>query len=163
MHAQLLSCVLLFVILWVYRLPCPWDSPNKNTRVGCHSFLEGNLPNPGIKPGSPALQADTLPPEPPGETLTCDTFFLLHLPLQTFREPSLCFKTPQDKHTPCISLLSLFWKGDWNPDVRTKTTRPQRMGACILWESGGYIYNQGLILGLQGQGHMALIVINIHF
>ena len=27
----------------------------------------GDLPNPGIKPGSPALQADSLPAEPPGK------------------------------------------------------------------------------------------------
>ena len=27
----------------------------------------GDLPNPGIKPRSPALQADSLPAEPPGE------------------------------------------------------------------------------------------------
>ena len=27
----------------------------------------GHLPNPGIKPGSPALQADSLPSEPPGK------------------------------------------------------------------------------------------------
>ena len=27
----------------------------------------GDLPHPGIKPGSPALQADALPSEPPGE------------------------------------------------------------------------------------------------
>ena len=26
----------------------------------------GDLPDPGIEPGSPALQADTLPSEPPG-------------------------------------------------------------------------------------------------
>ena len=26
-----------------------------------------DLPNPGIEPGSPALQADTLPSEPPGK------------------------------------------------------------------------------------------------
>ena len=26
----------------------------------------GDLPDPGIKPGSPALQADALPSEPPG-------------------------------------------------------------------------------------------------
>ena len=26
-----------------------------------------DLPNPGIEPGSPALQADSLPPEPPGK------------------------------------------------------------------------------------------------
>ena len=31
-----------------------------------------DLPNPGIKPRSPALQADSLPYEPPGESL----FFL---------------------------------------------------------------------------------------
>ena len=28
----------------------------------------GDLPNPGIKPGSPALQADALLSEPPGNT-----------------------------------------------------------------------------------------------
>ena len=27
----------------------------------------GNRPNPGIEPGSSTLQADTLPPEPPGK------------------------------------------------------------------------------------------------
>ena len=44
----------------------PWDSPGKNTGVGCHSLLQGGLPNPGIEPGSPALQADSLPSEPQG-------------------------------------------------------------------------------------------------
>ena len=29
----------------------------------------GDLPNPGIKPGSPALQEDSLPSEPPGKPL----------------------------------------------------------------------------------------------
>ena len=33
--------------------------------MGSLSFLQGNLPNPGIKPRSPALQADSLPVEPP--------------------------------------------------------------------------------------------------
>ena len=28
-----------------------------------------DLPNPGIKPGSPALQADALPSEPPGKPI----------------------------------------------------------------------------------------------
>ena len=27
----------------------------------------GNLPYPGVKPGSPALEADSLPSEPPGK------------------------------------------------------------------------------------------------
>ena len=34
------------------------------TGVGCHSLLQGNLPDPGIKPRFPALQADSLPSEP---------------------------------------------------------------------------------------------------
>ena len=32
--------------------------------VGSLSLLQGNLSNPGIEPGSPALQADSLPAEP---------------------------------------------------------------------------------------------------
>ena len=31
------------------------------------NLTPGDLPNPGIKPGSPALQADALPSEPPGK------------------------------------------------------------------------------------------------
>ena len=31
------------------------------------SFSRGGLPNPGIEPESPALQADSLPSEPPGK------------------------------------------------------------------------------------------------
>ena len=36
-------------------LLCPWDSPDKEYWSGFHALLQGNLPNPGIKPGSPAL------------------------------------------------------------------------------------------------------------
>ena len=43
------------------RLFCPWVSPGKNIGVACHSLTPGDLPDPGIKPGSPALQADSLP------------------------------------------------------------------------------------------------------
>ena len=35
------------------RLLRPWDSPGKNTGVGCPSLLQKDLPNPGIKPRSP--------------------------------------------------------------------------------------------------------------
>ena len=31
------------------------------------SFCLGDLPNPGIESGSPALQVDSLPSEPPGK------------------------------------------------------------------------------------------------
>ena len=45
----------------------PWDSPGKNTGVGGLQFPSpGDLPDPGIEPGSPALEADALTSEPPG-------------------------------------------------------------------------------------------------
>ena len=43
------------------------NSPGKNTGVGWHALLQGNLPSPGIKPRSPALQVDSLLYEPPGK------------------------------------------------------------------------------------------------
>ena len=49
------------------RLLCPRNSPDKNTGVGSHYFLQGDLPDPEIKPGSLALQADSLPSEPLGK------------------------------------------------------------------------------------------------
>ena len=35
--------------------------------MGCHAFLQGNLPNPRIEPRSPSLQVDSLSSEPPGK------------------------------------------------------------------------------------------------
>ena len=42
------------------------DSP-ENTGVGCYAFLQGNLPNSGIKLRCPTLQVDSLLTEPPGK------------------------------------------------------------------------------------------------
>ena len=41
-----------------HGLCSPWNSPGQNTGVGSLSFLQGNLPNPGIEPSSPTLQVD---------------------------------------------------------------------------------------------------------
>ena len=49
-----------------HELYRPWNFPGQNTGVSSHFLLQGNLPNLGIKPGSLALQADSLPSEPPG-------------------------------------------------------------------------------------------------
>ena len=50
--------------LQLHRLYSPWNSAGQNTGVGTLSLLQGNLPNPGIEPQFPALQADSLPAEP---------------------------------------------------------------------------------------------------
>ena len=47
------------------RLPCPWDSPGKNTGVGCHFLLQGIFPTQGSNPFLLHWQADSLPPGKP--------------------------------------------------------------------------------------------------
>ena len=47
------------------RLLCPFDSPGKNTGVGCHCLLPGHLPDPGIEPTSPALVGGSFSTELP--------------------------------------------------------------------------------------------------
>ena len=37
--------------LYPTRLLCPWDSPGKNTGVGCHALLQGTFPTQGSNPG----------------------------------------------------------------------------------------------------------------
>ena len=48
------------------RLICLWGFPGKNTGVRLPFPSPGDLPDPGIEPGSPALQEDSLSSEPPG-------------------------------------------------------------------------------------------------
>ena len=61
---SLLSHVRLFETPWTVQ-----DSPGQNTGVCSLSLLQGNLPDPGIKPRSPTLQVDSLPAEPQGKPI----------------------------------------------------------------------------------------------
>ena len=49
------------------RLLCPWGFSRQEYWSGLPCPPPGDLPNPGIEPRSPALQADSLPSEPPGK------------------------------------------------------------------------------------------------
>ena len=60
--------------LWPARFLCPWDSPGKNTRVGCHALLQGIFPIQGLNPRLLHLlhwQAGSLPLAPPGKPRLC--------------------------------------------------------------------------------------------
>ena len=53
-----LSHSVLFYSLWPYELQptrflCPWDSPGKNTGMGCHALLQGIFPTQGSNPALP--------------------------------------------------------------------------------------------------------------
>ena len=70
-HVWVLSCSVMSDSLqpheWHAGLLCLCDFPGKNTEEGSHSLLI----NPGIGHGSPALQADSLPSEPPRKPIEC--------------------------------------------------------------------------------------------
>ena len=50
--------------LQVASLPAEPQGKPKNTGVGSLSLLQADFTDPGIEPGSPALQVDSLPTEP---------------------------------------------------------------------------------------------------
>ena len=47
------------------RLLCPWDSPGKNTGVGCHFLLQGIFPTQGLNPGLPHCRQTLYRPSHP--------------------------------------------------------------------------------------------------
>ena len=54
------------------RFLCPWNSPGKNTEVGCHSLLQSIFPTQGLNLRLLPLlhrQVDSLLSEPPGKTV----------------------------------------------------------------------------------------------
>ena len=65
----LLSCVRLFAIPWTvaYQAPPSMEFSRQEYWSGLPFPSPGDLPDPGIEPRSPTLQADTLPSELPGK------------------------------------------------------------------------------------------------
>ena len=55
--------------LQLHGLYSPWNSPGQNTGVGSLSPSPRDLPNPGIEPGCPPLQADSLPTDLSGKPI----------------------------------------------------------------------------------------------
>ena len=61
--------VQLFVTPWTvaYHVPLSMGFPGQEYWSGLPFPSPGDLPDPGIEPRSPVLQADSLPAEPPGK------------------------------------------------------------------------------------------------
>ena len=66
-----LSCVRLFATPWTvaYQAPLSMGFSRQQYWSGLPFPSPGDLPNPAIKPRSPALQTDALPSEPPGKSI----------------------------------------------------------------------------------------------
>ena len=85
-HACVVSCfnrVQLFVTLWTVacQAPLSLEFPRQEYWSGLPCPPLGDLPNPGIKPESPAWQADSSPTEPPGKTPNYKQIMKCFLPL----------------------------------------------------------------------------------
>ena len=67
---KLLSRVRLFATPWTvaYQAPPSLGFSRQEYWSGLPFPSPGDLPNQGIEPGSPVLQADALPSEPPGKS-----------------------------------------------------------------------------------------------
>ena len=71
-------CPILYDTMEPARLLCPWNSPGKNTGVGCHSFFQGVFPIQGWNQGLPHCRQILLcepPGKPPGKLVVIRFFF----------------------------------------------------------------------------------------
>ena len=93
--------------LYLTRLLCPWDSPGKNTGVGCHFLLWVNFPTQGPKPRLLNWQVDSLVLNHLGSSIwtvawTKPTGFFLHS--HTYRQRTLSWPQIQ---SPALMLNGL--------------------------------------------------------
>ena len=100
---KLLSHVQLFATPWTvaYQAPQSMEFSRQEYWSGVPFPSPRDLPDPGIEPRSPALQADTLPSEPPGKPSSSPRAAdLSKILLQTCRimiEPQC-----KSKHSPTV-------------------------------------------------------------
>ena len=80
MKVKSLSCVRLFVSPWTAASQAPPSMGFSRHEYwsGLPLPSPGDLPNLGIEPRSPALQADALPSKPPGKALIRDYYKQLY-------------------------------------------------------------------------------------
>ena len=101
LEVKSLSCVPLFATPWTaaYKAPLSREFSRQEYWSGLPFPSPGDLPNPGIEPRSPALQANALPSEPPGKP------FFMKVIIKLFLSPFL----PRKRHFQSHWLLILCW------------------------------------------------------
>ena len=85
------------------RLLCPWGFSRQKYWTGLPCPLPGNIPNPGIKPRSPTLKADSLSSESLGKpkNIGVGNLFLLQGIFQPRNQTDICMQV--DSLPACIS------------------------------------------------------------
>ena len=112
----------------------PWNSPGENTGVGSLSCFLGDLPNPGIKPRSPALLADSLPPEPQGKPSWQQqrslSSVLIWCPVPSTREIFIC----SAPFLTCLWFKKSIWESVYTNRLNIiKCQNNRRDSGCSEW------------------------------
>ena len=97
---------MLIVTPWTvtHQAPLPMEFPRQEYWNGYSFSSPGDLPNPGIKPGSLALQANSLQSEPPGK-------------------PNLIRERLKDHNTVKLSCVKYFYtKNVWKETLKVVLT-----------------------------------------
>ena len=73
-----LSHVRLFGTPWTvaHQAPPSMEFSRQEYWSGLPFSSPGDLPDPGIEPGSPTLRVDTLPSEPPGKSSNYELYYI---------------------------------------------------------------------------------------
>ena len=104
-----------------HGLQSPWNPPGQNTGVGSLSPSPGDLPNPGIEPRPPTLQADSLPAEPTGKPKNTGVGSLSLLqPLCLTQESNPCL----------LHCRQIFWA---TMDFLYKNKRKHKLSLLEIW------------------------------
>ena len=93
MEVKSLSHVQLFATPWTvaHQAPLSMEFSRQEYWSGLPFPSPGDLSDPGIEPGSPTLQADTLPSEPQGKPILAFTGELFHFVIFLFLAVAFSF------------------------------------------------------------------------
>ena len=112
------SRVWLFASPWTvaHQAPLSMGFSRQEYLRGLSSPSPGDLPKPGIEPRSPALQADSLPPELPAERQWCDDNWIIHTSTNcsgesTLRIPNVTQWLEKDRVVGKSDKISAFHSG----------------------------------------------------
>ena len=122
------------------RLLCPWDSPGKNTGMGCDALLQGISPNqetnPHLSTLSPALKMDSLPLSLRGKMYLCADIVSIYcfnhvFPAHKAPNSSAWFSRP----STCGPMVSTWATPKGEPGCRSTWKRSKM---CVCMWGGGY-------------------------
>ena len=98
----------LFVTPWTatHQAPLSMEFSRQEYWSGLSFPSPGDLPNPGIEPGSPTLQADALSSEPQGKPILGFTGELFHFVIFLFLVVAFSFPPSE---VPLAFVVKLIW------------------------------------------------------